>query len=123
MSADGDYLGCMSRSTNIILKGDCLKTIPAKFGPTWSSSFREDFCTFLWSSSFREDSKTFSPQGPMLKLCRLLAAILVGKGARVNGYNSEKESPKDHSFKVLSQLAKKFQRRRDLNIFSHRVLC
>ena len=33
----GGYLGWRAGSTDIILKGDHTKTIPAKFGPNWPS--------------------------------------------------------------------------------------
>ena len=51
----------------------------------------------------------------MLKLSRLIRQYWLAGGVR--GYNSERGPPKDHSFKVWSQLAKQFQRRRFLNIF------
>ena len=44
MSADGSHLGWRAGSSDTILKGDHLRTIPTKFGPKWQSSFRgEDF--------------------------------------------------------------------------------
>ena len=51
----------------------------------------------------------------MLKLRGLIRQSWLAGG--VHGYNSEKGPPENHSIKVLSQLAKQFQRRRFLNIF------
>ena len=40
----GGHLGWRAGSSDTILKGDHLRTIPSKFGPNWPSSFRqEDF--------------------------------------------------------------------------------
>ena len=42
--ADGGHLGWRAGSSDTILKGDHLRTIPSKFGPNWLSGFRgEDF--------------------------------------------------------------------------------
>ena len=42
MSADVGGLGWRVGSTDTILKGDHLRTIPAKFGPNQPCSFREE---------------------------------------------------------------------------------
>ena len=89
MSVDVGCLGWQAGSSDIILKGDLLRSIPLKFGPNWPSSFRE------------EVFKTFFPLGLMLNYVgwsRL--PWLVGE---VIGLNSERGPPKDHSYKVWSQ--------------------
>ena len=43
MSADGGRLGWQVGSSDAMLKGDQLRTIPTKFDPNWPSSFRGDF--------------------------------------------------------------------------------
>ena len=44
MSADVCGLGWRAQSSDTILNGDHLRTIPSKFGPNWLYSFRqEDF--------------------------------------------------------------------------------
>ena len=47
MSADIGGLGWRAGSSDTILKGDHPRTIPPKFGPNWSSSFREIFDNFF----------------------------------------------------------------------------
>ena len=51
----------------------------------------------------------------MLKLCWLVSDVLFGR--RGQETYSERRPPEDHSNKVWSQFAKKFQRRGFLNIF------
>ena len=47
MFANGGHLGWRVGSSDTILKVDHLRTIPSKFGPNWSSSFRgKDFLIF-----------------------------------------------------------------------------
>ena len=88
-------------SSDTILKGDHLRTIPTQFGPNWLSSFR------------KEDFLNIFPKGPYVKtmLADGGSSLLAG---RVIGYNSERGPPKDHSNKIWSPLAKQFQRRRFL---------
>ena len=43
MSADGDHLGWLIGSLDIILKGDHLRTMLTKFGPNWLSSVKGNF--------------------------------------------------------------------------------
>ena len=69
MSAEVACLGWRVASSDIILNGDLLRTIPLKFGPIRSNSFRE------------EDFLNIFPIGPMLNVCRLMSAALVsGQG-------------------------------------------
>ena len=51
----------------------------------------------------------------MLKLCRVLLAVLVVGG--IIGYNCEREPSKEYFLKVWSLLARQFQRKTFLNIF------
>ena len=67
MSPDVGGLGWQAQTSDTILKGDHLRTIPTKFGPNWLSSFK------------REDFVNSFPIGSlMLKLCRLMSVVLVG---------------------------------------------
>jgi hypothetical protein len=40
---NGGHLGWGPMSSDTILKGDHIRTIPPRFGPGWPSSFREEF--------------------------------------------------------------------------------
>ena len=54
-----------------------------------------------WQSSFnQEDFYKFFPKGPMLKLCRVMLAVLVEGG--IIGYISYREPSKVHSIKIWS---------------------
>ena len=65
MSVDGSHLGWQAGSSDTILKGDHLRTIPVK---VWSQ--------IGLAVSEEKICKTFFPQGPMLKLCRLMDGFL-----------------------------------------------
>ena len=64
MSADVGGLGWRVGSTDTILKGDHLRTIPAKFGPNRPCSFREeDFKIFPIGSYVKTKSADVSCLG------------------------------------------------------------
>ena len=71
MLSDVSGLGWRAGSLDTILKGNHLRIIPSKFGPSWLHSFREDF-------------ETFFPTGPMLKLSADLQSWLAGGVIRCN---------------------------------------
>ena len=66
LSADVSRPGWRVRSSDIVLKGHHLRTIPSEFG------------LIRPAVSEVKILKTFFPYGPMLKLCRLMSAALVG---------------------------------------------
>ena len=104
MSVDVSGFGWRMGSSDTILKGDHLTTIPSKFGPYWPRSFRgEDFLNIF-------------PIGSYVKTKSIDVGCLgwpVGSSDTI----LKKEPPKDHSIKVWSQLAEQFQTRRFLMIF------
>ena len=109
MSADGGHLGWNSGPTYTILQGDHPRTISSKICPNWPSSFR------------LEDFSLFFPEGPMLKLCPLMAAIL--DEHRLQWIQLWKGTIQGPFHQSLVPTGKVVSDEKIFHCFSHKVLC
>ena len=79
--------------------------LPAKFGSIWLAVSEKKIGQAV---SEKKKIKIFSHRGSMLKLCRLMSAVLVGGSPDTI---LKGDHLKDHPCRVWSKLAQWFQRR------------
>ena len=121
MSVDVGGLGWKMGSSDTILKGDHLRTIPSWFGPYWPSSFREEDLVPIGQAVSEKIFKTFFPKVPNVKIKSADVGCLgwpVGSSGTILKWDHLKTIQSNFGPNRLCSF-----REEDFKNFSHWVLC